>query len=46
MACAAAFCVGFMAEVGQRFNRSEAIAVDAGRAERLEGLLREELARS
>jgi aminoglycoside phosphotransferase len=40
---AAVFCVDFMSEVGQRFNRSEAIEVDAGGAERLERMLSQEL---
>jgi hypothetical protein len=32
-----------MSEVGQRFNRSHAIEVDAGGAERLERMLSQEL---
>jgi aminoglycoside phosphotransferase (APT) family kinase protein len=40
----AAFCIDFMGEVGQRFNRAEAIAADAPRAERLVAMLRSSLA--
>jgi hypothetical protein len=42
---AAAFCIDFMGEVGQRFNRGEAIEIDARGAERLERMLSEELGR-
>jgi aminoglycoside phosphotransferase (APT) family kinase protein len=35
----AVFCLDFMGEVGHRFNRAEAIAVDAAHAERLLGTL-------
>jgi aminoglycoside phosphotransferase (APT) family kinase protein len=42
---AAAFCVDFASELGQRFNRDEPLAADAGRAARLRRILEEQLAR-
>jgi aminoglycoside phosphotransferase (APT) family kinase protein len=41
----ALFCVDFLGELGHRFNREGPIPVDAGRPERLLGLLDEQLGR-
>jgi hypothetical protein len=42
----AAFCIGFMGEVGHPFNRSDTITVDERRAERLVAVLEEQLKES
>ncbi len=42
---AAVFCVDFLSELGQRFNRDDAEAVDPARRERLLHILEAELAR-